>query len=204
MLNYFKLAVVGGLALACIFPQLASAATLSWEDVQINNLPVQPVDDNTALAFTLTLPSYITPAKLRDKDQGTMRVGNAILDPANANKLYFSVFIGYHTEDGKAVSTNKVYAFDRRINKLQRIYREYTVGQDEVVLGLDFIFGNKLVINYQVGDNSPNPCDEVNYYSRGASYLDTLRPWSGMKKFTYPKSIIERNAQEMAAMCKNI
>lgn len=206
MLNKLKLAVVGGLTLACCIPQFASAASLSWDDVQVRPLSVLPVDDNSALVFTVNLPSNITPAKLRDKDEGVLRVGYPVIDPSNANKIYFAVSLLNYQEDGKIASTNKVYAFNRLTNKLQRIYREYSVDETEKVLNLDFVFGNKLVIHYQIGDYSPNPC-ETNFYSNGAyghAYLNTLRPWTGPKKFTYPASIIKRNAQETAEMCKNI
>ncbi len=181
-------------------PFVTRAAAI--EDLSSSSRPYQnwwgaSEDESGILSFRL-IPYGVSMHSFQDKDVGAPQITSVLPDPLHRRYMYISVRIDQKKDpETGGPFTTKVYRYDLETGKLTRIYRQ-AGGSGFNFLGF---IGNKLiVVSAASGDNSPGPCwgDEV-LASKTLTYIDTVRPWTGIKSFTPSAKFHAQRAKALMA-----
>ncbi|MBI4434031.1 hypothetical protein HY632_04610 [Candidatus Uhrbacteria bacterium] len=188
-------------------PAVSSAASLeSAVSSRSGGSPwVVKADGSGNIALSLELPG-ITLNRLKEKDAGTPELLGAIVDPQSRRHLYISARVDANRQDGVSSGpfVAKIFRYDFEMGKLTRVHRESErsgiMSPGYLLLGFH---GRKLlVVEAPYGDNSPGPCwfDEVLAGQR-LSYIDVMRPGSGVRTFT-PNAAFRSLRAKALATCQ--
>lgn len=120
---------------------------------------------------------------------------NSPFSPTDKNLIYVSTSSG----SSLTMSNNKIYTYDIKTGEINKIYEE-TENRILRTVGLD---GTKLIVMYDIIDNSPGPCFSVWADWDKFGYLDIENP-SQLRPYTIPEYQAEKGTKEQTECMKEL
>lgn len=112
-------------------------------------------------------------------------------NPADTTTVFISTSGETEGEWPSLKSVNKIYSYNIKTSEMVKLYEEL----ENRLLRTMGISGSKLILMYDMIDNSPGPCSSV-WVGWDFGYLELADTNSGLQKYTMPEYQIEKGKAE--------